>query len=94
MTALVQGLAQLGRIDGRNLRIEYRYALGDAEHTRRYAAELVALAPDVLVSGGNPAAEALQQATRTIPIVFGGTADPVGAGLVTSLNRPGGNSTG
>jgi putative ABC transport system substrate-binding protein len=94
MTALLQGLAQLGWIDGRNLRIEYRYALGDAEHVRRYAAELVALAPDVLVSGGNPAAEALQQATRTIPIVFGGATDPVGAGYVTSLNRPGGNSTG
>ena len=94
MTALLQRLAQLGWIDGRNLRIEYRYALGDAEHTRRYAAELVALAPDVLVAGGNPAAEALQQATRTIPIVFGLATDPVAAGFVISLNRPGGNSTG
>jgi putative ABC transport system substrate-binding protein len=94
MTALVQGIAQLGWIDGRNLRIEYRYALGDAAHARRYAAELVALTPDVLVAGGLPAAEALQKVTRTIPIVFGGTDDPVGAGLVTSLNRPGGNSTG
>src|SRR5262245_10522661 len=94
LTAFVQGLAELGWADGRNLRLEYRWAAGDAERRRRYAAELVALAPDVLLAGGNPAAEALQEATRTLPIVFGNISDPLGTGLVASLSRPGGNATG
>jgi len=94
LTAFVQGLAELGWADGRNLRIEYRWAAGDAELRRKYAAELVALAPDILLAGGNPAAAALKEATRTIPIIFGNAGDPVGTGLVTSLSRPGGNATG
>ena len=94
MTALIQGLQERGWTDGRNVRIEYRWAVGDPERLRKYATELVALAPDVVVSGGLPAAAALQQASRNIPIVFGNIIDPVGAGLVASLARPGGNSTG
>jgi putative tryptophan/tyrosine transport system substrate-binding protein len=94
MTALIQGLQERGWTDGRNVRIEYRWAVGDPERQRKYAAELVALAPDVMVSGGLEAAAALQQASRNIPIVFGNISDPVGAGLVASLARPGGNSTG
>src|SRR5262245_58534698 len=70
LTAFVQGLAELGWADGRNLRIEFRWAAGDAGLRRKYAAELVALAPDVLLAGGNPAAAALKEATRTLPIVF------------------------
>jgi len=94
MTALIQGLQERGWSDGRNARIDYRYAVGDPDRLRKYAAELVALAPDVVVSGGLPAAAALQQASRNIPIVFGNIIDPVGAGLVASLAQPGGNSTG
>jgi putative ABC transport system substrate-binding protein len=94
LTAFVQGLAELGWADGRNLRIEYRWAAGNVGLQRKYAAELVALSPDVLLAGGNPAAEALQQATHTLPIVFGNAGDPVGTGLVASLSRPGGNATG
>jgi putative ABC transport system substrate-binding protein len=94
MTALIQGLQERGWTDGRNARIDYRYAVGDPERLRKYAAEMVALAPDIMVSGGLPAAVALQQASRNIPIVFGNIVDPVGAGLVASLARPGGNSTG
>src|SRR5262249_10470083 len=94
LTAFVQGLAELGWADGRNVRLEYPLAGGDAERRRKSAAELVAFAPDVLLAGGNPAAEALQQATRTLPIVFGNVGDPVGTGLVASLARPGGNITG
>jgi putative ABC transport system substrate-binding protein len=94
MTALIQGLQERGWTDGRNARIDYRWAVGDPERLRKYAAELVALAPDVMVSGGLPAAAALQQASHNIPIVFGSIADPVGAGLVASLAQPGGNSTG
>jgi putative ABC transport system substrate-binding protein len=94
MTALIQGLQERGWTDGRNARIDYRWAVGDPERLQKYAAELVALAPDVVVSGGLPAAAALQRATRNIPIVFGNIIDPVGAGLVASLAQPGGNSTG
>src|SRR5215470_6039301 len=68
MTALIQGLQERGWADGRNARIDYRYAVGDPERLRKYAAEMVALAPDVVVSGGLAAAAALQQATRNIPI--------------------------
>ena len=88
MTALIQGLQERGWTDGRNARIDYRYAVGDPERLRKYAAEMVALAPEVMVSGGLPAAVALQQASRNIPIVFGNIVDPVGAGLVASLARP------
>jgi len=94
MTALIQGLQERGWTDGRNVRIEYRWAVGNPERLRRYAAELIALAPDVVVSGGGVAAAAFQQASRTVPIVFGNTADPVASGLVDSLARPGRNITG
>ena len=76
------------------MRIDYRWAAGDADRIRKYAAELVALAPDVILANGGPAVAALQQATRTVPIVFVNVADPVGAGFVDSLARPGGNVTG
>jgi putative tryptophan/tyrosine transport system substrate-binding protein len=94
ITAFVQGLQQLGWTDGRNLRIDFRWGLGDAERLRRYSVELVALAPDVLFAGGSLALAALQQATRTLPIVFANVVDPVGLGNVASLARPGGNTTG
>ena len=90
--AFLQGLQQLGWIEGRNARIEFRGAT-DADHIRQYAAELVALAP-VILSSGTAVAGPLLQATRTVPIVFVQVADPVGAGFVESLSRPGGNATG
>jgi putative ABC transport system substrate-binding protein len=94
LTAFAQGLQQLGWTVGRNVRIETRWGAGDAERYRKYAAELVALAPDgILVTGGSPLA-AVQTATRTVPIVFASTTDPVGAGYVASLARPGANTTG
>jgi len=92
--AFRQGLHQLGWTDGGNVRIDYRGTLGDAERTRRYAAELVALAPDVILATGSAAAGPLLQATRTVPIVFVNVPDPVGAGFVDGLARPGGNATG
>ena len=88
------GLAELGWTVGRNVRIDFRWAAGDADNIRKYAAELVALAPDVILGAGNPMWRPLLQATRTLPIVFAGVADPVGAGFVQSLARPGGNATG
>jgi putative tryptophan/tyrosine transport system substrate-binding protein len=94
LTAFVQTLQQLGWTDGQNVRIDYRWAAGDAERIHRYALALVALAPDVILSPGTLITAALLQATRTIPIVFAQTTDPVGAGLVESLARPGGNATG
>jgi putative ABC transport system substrate-binding protein len=94
LVAFQQALAQLGWTDGRNVRIDTRWSAGDANLQRRYAAELVALAPDVLLATASPTVVALQAATRTIPIVFAHAADPVGAGLVDSLARPGGNATG
>jgi putative tryptophan/tyrosine transport system substrate-binding protein len=94
LTAFVQGLQELGWTDGRNVRIDYRWAAGDAERARRYAAELVALAPDVILAHGGSIVPSLLQATRTVPIVFTQTPDPVGAGFVNSLARPGGNATG
>src|SRR5262249_31717123 len=94
LAAFKQGLQQLGWIEGRNLRIEYRGALGDAERTRKYASELVALAPDVILVNGTSQVGPLLQATRTVPIIFTAVADPVGAGFVDSLARPGGNATG
>jgi putative ABC transport system substrate-binding protein len=92
--AFVQGLQQLGWIDGRNVRIEYRWGLGNAENIRKYAAELVALAPDVILIDGTATIGPMVKATRTVPIVFVNVADPVGAGFVDGLARPGGNVTG
>ena len=92
--AFVQGLAQFGWTDGGNVRSETRWAAGDAERIRRIVAELVTLAPDVIVATGSPTVGPLLQATRTVPIVFVYVADPVGAGFVDSLARPGGNATG
>jgi putative tryptophan/tyrosine transport system substrate-binding protein len=94
MTAFLQGLAQLGWFDGRNVRIDTRWAVADADRIRKYAAELVALAPDVILAPGSATTGPLLQATRTIPIVFATIPDPVGAGFVESLARPGGNATG
>jgi putative tryptophan/tyrosine transport system substrate-binding protein len=95
LAAFLQGLLELGWSEGRNLRIEYRLgALGDVERTRKYAAELVALAPDVIFASGTAQVGPLLQATRTVPIIFAIVADPVGAGFVDSLARPGGNITG
>src|SRR5262245_23031496 len=95
LAAFLQGLLELGWSEGRNLRIEYRLgALGDVERTRKYAAELVALAPDVIFASGTSQVGPLLQATRTVPIIFTLVADPVGAGFVDSLARPGGNATG
>jgi putative tryptophan/tyrosine transport system substrate-binding protein len=93
-TALVQGLQAFGWGDGRNLRISYRWGAGDPELFRRYAQELVTLAPDVILATGTPVVEALQRVTRTAPIVFVTVIDPVGAGFVESLAHPGGNTTG
>ena len=90
----VRRLTELGWTDGRNVRLDIRWAAGDAEPYRRYARELVALSPDVIVADASPSVSALQQASRTVPIVFAGVIDPVGAGLVKSLARPGGNATG
>jgi ABC-type uncharacterized transport system substrate-binding protein len=94
LIAFGQGLAELGWTDGRNVRIDIRWGAGDAERFRRYAVELVALAPDVILAASGTAVPPLLQATRTLPIVFAQTIDPVGAGFVASLARPGGNATG
>ena len=94
LIAFVQGLQQLGWSDGRNMRIIARWAAGNADNFRKDAAELVALAPDVILASGNPSVVALQQATRSVPIVFGPVTDPVASGFVESLARPGGNITG
>src|SRR5499427_7109076 len=94
LRAFVQGLQQSGWTDGRNLRIDNRWGAGDAERIRKYAAELAALTPDVILAGGGAVIPSLLQATRTVPIVFTQTPDPVGAGFVESLARPGGNVTG
>ena len=94
VAAFLQGLQQLGWVDGRNLRIDTRWGAGDADSFRRYAAELVALAPEVILASGFPSAAALQQVTSSVPVVFVLVIDPVGAGLIESLARPGGNFTG
>jgi putative tryptophan/tyrosine transport system substrate-binding protein len=94
LAAFVQSLQELGWADGRNVRIDTRWAAGNAADTRKYAAELVALAPDVILASGGTGVGTLLQATSTVPIVFTQTADPVGGGLVASLARPGGNATG
>ena len=92
--ALEHGLTQLGWSPGKNLQIDYRWAAGDLHGTRLAAAELVRLAPDVLLAAATPPVRALQQATNTIPIVFAGITEPVAQGLVASLAHPGGNLTG
>jgi ABC-type uncharacterized transport system substrate-binding protein len=94
MNAFVQALQQTGWTDGINVRIDTRWAAAVPERFRAYAAELVALAPDVILAGTSPSVLALQQATRAIPIVFVNVTDPVGQGFVASLARPGGNTTG
>ena len=94
VAAFAEGLQQLGWTDGRNVRIDTRWGAGDADRYRRYAAELDALAPDVILAATSLAVGRLQEATQTIPIVFVQVADPVGAGFVDSLARPGGNFTG
>jgi putative tryptophan/tyrosine transport system substrate-binding protein len=95
MAAFLQGLAQLGWTDGRNVRIDTRWATTNADDLRRHAAELAALTPDVLVAAsGTSTVAPLLQATRAVPIVFVAVVDPVGAGFVASLARPGGNATG
>jgi putative ABC transport system substrate-binding protein len=94
VTALAQGLQQLGWTVGRNLRIDYRWGAIDASRARRYAPELAALAPDVILAVGAPAVVALQQAAHTVPMVFVNIVDPVGAGFIDSLAQPGGNATG
>ncbi len=92
--AFLEGLQKLGRIDGRNVQIEYRASAGNSDEIRKYATELVARAPDVILATGVSTVVPLQQATRDIPIVFAVVPDPVGAGIVDSLARPGGNVTG
>jgi putative ABC transport system substrate-binding protein len=94
IAAFHQGLQEWGWTLGRNARIDVRWGAVDAESSRRYAAELVALAPDVILASASAAMGALQQPTRTVPIVFVTIIDPVGAGFVESLARPGGNVTG
>jgi putative ABC transport system substrate-binding protein len=94
LAAFLQGLQQLGWIDGRNVRIDTRIGATDADLVRKYAVELVALGPDVVMAVSTNAMPPLLQATRTVPIVFAVVADPVGAGYVESLARPGGNVTG
>src|SRR5882724_10825338 len=94
LAAFLQALQQLGWTEGRNVRVDSRWGAGNAENTRKHAVELAALAPDVILANGDVATTQLQQATRTVPIVFVIVPDPVGAGLVNSLSRPGGNATG
>jgi putative ABC transport system substrate-binding protein len=92
--AFLEGLQQLGWTDGLNVQIEYRWGGGNTDDIRKYAAELVALAPDVILVSGTASAGPLLQAARTVPVVFVNLPDPVGAGYVKSLARPGGNATG
>jgi putative ABC transport system substrate-binding protein len=94
LTAFSEGLQQLGWTAGRNVQMEMRWAAANADQFRKYATELVVLAPDVIVANATPSVAALLQATRTVPIVFVNVADPVGAGFVESLARPGENATG
>ena len=94
MAAFLQALQKLGWREGDNLRIEYRRSLGKADNARRYAVELVELAPDVILATGSSSTGPLLEATRSVPIVFVFVPDPVGAGFVDSLARPGGNATG
>src|SRR5262245_35796579 len=94
VTAFMQGLQQLGWTNGRNVQIDVRWSAGDPERNRRYAAELVALTPDAILASTTVSVAALLQATRALPIVFVQVTDPVGAGFIASLGKPGGNVTG
>jgi putative tryptophan/tyrosine transport system substrate-binding protein len=94
LTAFAQALQQAGWTLGQNLRIEYRWGDGKPDTMRKYATELAELMPDVILASSSASVSALLQVTRTIPIVFAAVADPVGAGYVESLARPGGNATG
>ena len=94
MAAFRQALRQLGWTEGRNILIDTHWAAADAAEIRRQASELAALAPDVILASGTATVAPLLQATRTVPIVFVLVIDPVGAGFVASLARPGGNATG
>jgi putative ABC transport system substrate-binding protein len=94
LSGFTQGLAELGWIDGRNLRTEVRWGRGDVDRIRTLAKELVTLQPDVILAHGTPVTAALQRETRTIPIVFVTVSDPVGDGFVQGLPHPGGNITG
>jgi len=94
LTAFAQGLQHAGWIVGQNIRIEYRWGDGKADTMRKYATELVALAPDVILASSSAAVAPLLEVTRTIPIVFAGIGDPVAGGYVDSQARPGGNATG
>ncbi len=94
IAAFLQGLQEAGWAVGRNVQIDIRWGMGDAERIRKNVTELVGLTPDVIVANTFPLVAALQQATRVVPVVFAGLIDPVGAGLVASLARPGGNITG
>ena len=94
LAAFLEGLQQLGWTDGRNVRIDTRWPGSEADRYRKYAAELVALAPDVILASASVSVAALQQTSRSVPIVFANVIDPVGAGFVASLARPGGNATG
>jgi putative ABC transport system substrate-binding protein len=94
VSAFTQALTDLGWTDGRNVRMDLRWAGGDINRIRALAQELVGLQPDIIVTNGTPATVAVQRETRTIPIVFVNVSDPVGSGLVTALNQPSGNTTG
>jgi ABC-type uncharacterized transport system substrate-binding protein len=94
VTAVAQGLQQLGWTAGRNVRIDYRWGAGDPDRIRQQAAELAALAPDAVLTSGTSTTEPMLRATRTVPVVFVAVVDPVGAGCVDSLAHPGGNATG
>ena len=92
--AFRQGLQQLGWIDGRNVQIDVRFGAGDPVRSRKYAAELVALSPDVMLATGSATTQTMLQETRTVPIIFTIVPDPVGSGFVESLSQPGGNASG
>jgi putative ABC transport system substrate-binding protein len=94
ITAFRQGLQKSGLTEGQNVRIDVRWTAGDAALERKFATELVTLTPDVILASASPTVAALQAVTRTVPIVFAGIVDPVAAGYVESLARPGGNATG
>src|ERR1700748_999078 len=92
--AFLAGMRELGWIDGRNMRVDLRWATGGENEVRKQAAALVAQAPDVVIANGSAAIGALLKITRTVPVVFAGVPDPIEAGFVESLARPGGNATG
>src|SRR5215831_8330910 len=94
IAAFIQGLQQLGWTDGSDMRIETRWSMGDPDRARRYATELVTLAPDVILADGGTTVGTLQHVTRTVPVIFVNVTDPVAAGFVDNLARPGGNASG